>query len=262
VPWVPKKDALRKQRELAHYTCALLARRAGISDRQLRKIESDNPPGSIFGSNLYALTSILGCAKEDLATWVSPRELRSKAPARAKQRARKRRKAASSSSEISFDELVDLERQFRLQGELEDRVATPLGEFALLGAERMAECLTHFGAYDGQRFAALGLIEQHKPLTFSMAKALGVETGQGARFKLGRLIAYDISVDVTVFTASAENTRKMLELARENKPVTVIARVHVARLHNKWKGFVNLEGDGEPVPFAFVVDDIISPTDL
>lgn len=261
MPWVPKKDALRKHRELAHYTCALLARRSGISDRQLRKIESDDPPGSIFGSNLYALASILGCAKEELATWVSHRALRPKTSARAKS-AKKRKKADGASSEISFDELVDLERQFRLEGELEDRIATPLGEFAILGAERKAECQTHFGAYDGQRFAALGRIEQHKPLTFSMAKTLGVETGQGARFKLGRLIAYDISVEVTVFTASAESTRKMLDLARENKPVTVITRVQVARPHNKWKGFVNLDGDGEPLPFAFVVDEIIPPTDL
>lgn len=259
MPWVPKKDALRKYREMAHYTVAMLARRVGISERQIRKIESDDPPGTIFVSNLYALVSTLGCKKEDLATWVSPSGLRAaRADSAPTTPPKRRRRKAEPERPETFDDMVAFERELRRQGDLDDRIATEDGEFILLGAERIAECLTNFGAYDGERFVAAGQIDQHKPLTFSMAKVLGVESGEGARFRLARLIAYDVPVHVTVFTASGEATRKMIELARENTYVTAVVRVLVARPRNKWKGFVNLEPDAEPLPFAFVVDDILA----
>ncbi len=49
----------------------------------------------------------------------------------------------------------------------------------------------------------------------------------------------------------------MLELARNREDANLIIRVLVARPKHRWKGFVSLEKDSSPEPFAFVVDVVL-----
>jgi transcriptional regulator with XRE-family HTH domain len=255
MPWVPIKDALRTHREGKGYTIAALARRAGMSERQIGKIESDHPPGAIFGSNLSALAKVLDCKKEDLATLVAKRPKVTATDIDAP----KKRGGRRSVHPRTVAEIADAERAYRLSGEQMSptHCETPHGRFELLGAERIVECRTQYGAFDGQRFLVTGLIEQHKPLPTETAKILSTAAGIGGRFEISRLVFYDVPLAVTVLTATAELTRKMLDYARDRSPVGMIVRVLVARPKGRWKGFVGLEKDSKLEPFAFVVDHVL-----
>jgi transcriptional regulator with XRE-family HTH domain len=259
MPWIPKKDALRKFREAAGHTIYTLALRVGISERQIRRLESEEPPSVIFGSNLYALASALGCTKEDLATWTARRPRRSTAENAPTEPPKTRARTQSAVKPKNLSELAELERSLRLREGIEVRpIETTLGSFDLLDAERLSECHTQFGAYENHRFLVVGRIEQHKALSYAAAKILKTETGIGARFELGREIAYDVPLIVGVITTTAEHTLGLLDVARLPSAAAVIARVHVARPKGHWKGFAPTNGQNEPLPFAFVVETVLS----
>lgn len=253
MPWIPKKDALRRIREQRGFTIYMLAARVGMSERQIRKIESDNPPGAIFGSNLYALADVLGCTKEELADWTARRprrETSTEPPANTKKR-------SSAANPKTLWELAEFERRMRLAEHLETPpVETPAGTFPPLTAELYAECHTQFAVYDGQRFLVVGRIEQHKPLTYASAKALDTEAGVGGRFELGRDIAYGVPFFVTVFVKTADETRRLLHLVRDDRTAAVVVRVLAQPPKGHWKGFPSLR-EAEPVPFALVVDTVL-----
>ena len=131
MPWIPKKHTLRKIREDAGHTVYTLSVRSGVSDRQIRKIESDNPPGGIFGSNLYALADALGCKKEDLATWTAERPRRQPAVAEPDEKAKRRSRNGALPKPKNLAELAEMERSLRLRDSIEPRpIETELGELS------------------------------------------------------------------------------------------------------------------------------------
>jgi transcriptional regulator with XRE-family HTH domain len=258
MPWIPKKHTLRKVREEAGHTIYTLAIRSGVSERQIRKIESDDPPGAIFGSNLYALCDALGCKKEELATWTAKRPRREAAVVEKEQPKRSRRNGALLKPKTLSD-LAELERTLRLREGLDpQQIETEVGSFDLLSSELLWECHTHFGAFEKQRFIVLGRVEQHRPLSHAAATLLRTSTGVGARFQLGRDIAYGAPLMVTVITTSSEETRQLLDIARADEAAAVVARVHVARPAGHWKGFTPIESPDERLPFALVVEHVLA----
>jgi transcriptional regulator with XRE-family HTH domain len=248
----PKEGCSPKFREVAGYSIAALAQKSGLSERQIGKIESDKPPATIFVTTLNTFTKLLGCTREDLATLVERK------PTAAPVDAKPARRRAPSYKPRTLEELAEMEREARLGGEvLSPRVETADGTFEMLGAERAVECATQYGAFEGQRFLIEGMIQQHKPLSAETAKVLGTQSGVGGRFQLSREIFYGILFTVTVLTPTADLTRHLIDLHRERQPANVIVRVLVARPKNKWRGFVGLETDARPAPFAFVVEKAI-----
>jgi transcriptional regulator with XRE-family HTH domain len=252
MPWVPKKGALRKFREAAGYSIAALARKSGLSERQIGKIESDKPPATSFVTTLSTFSKLLGCTKEDLATWVERK------PTVAPVDVKLPRRRAPSYRPRTVEELAKMEREARLGGEvLSPRVRTADGVLEVLGAERAVECGTQYGAFEGQRFIVEGMVEQHKPLSAETARVLGTQSGVGGRFQLSREIFYGMPFTVTVLTPTADLTRHLIDLHRERQPANVIVRVLVARPKNKWRGFVGLETYARSMPYAFVVEKVI-----
>jgi transcriptional regulator with XRE-family HTH domain len=252
MPWIPIKDALRREREAAGYTTYLLANRVGMSDRQIRKIESENPPGSVFGSNVYALASALGVPKEKLFTWV-PRKPKPSTP-----EAKPRRTRKLDAGPRTLEELAELERESRLSGAtLSPHVETSEGPLEMLGAERAIECHTQYGAFDGERFLVTGMVDQHKPMPIEAAKLLGTQAGMGGRFQIGRLLFYGALFQVTVFCPTAELTRQLINVHRDREQTNVLVRFMVARSKGRWKGFVGLEKDARPMPYGLIVEKIL-----
>jgi transcriptional regulator with XRE-family HTH domain len=249
MPWIPKKDGLRKFREAAGYTLYQLAERTGLSDRQLGKIESDKPPATIFGSTLIALAKTLGCTKEDLATWVARK------PSVTSNEAKPARGRKSPTRRRRLPELAAMERESRHQGRaLSPSVDVGRGMLELLGPERLIEIDTQYAVFEGERFLVGGLVTAHKPLSPDAAKVIGSEPGVGARFELSREIFRGMPFNATVLTQTTDLTRHLMEIQRDREQACVIVRVLVARPKNKWRGFVGLDPEARPVPYAFVVE--------
>src|SRR5258706_14086573 len=71
MPWRPDGRALRQLRELRGFTLDDLAGKSGVSDRQIRAIESTRPPATIQLRTLRDLSGALKCEPDKIAAWVS-----------------------------------------------------------------------------------------------------------------------------------------------------------------------------------------------
>ncbi|HJU21086.1 MAG TPA: helix-turn-helix transcriptional regulator [Casimicrobiaceae bacterium] len=267
MPWVPKKDTIRRLRELRNDTTWELARRAGISERQIRKLESETPPKSIRMFTLRSLARSLDCTPEEIATWEARRVLPKTARPQRRPQPKKRAINALTKAGLrmfTLAESASIERERRLRGETLGDVKTPVGTFEMLGPERFAECCAQCGAYEGQLYLVVGKIVRSTPLDAELAKKLGTQADVGARFQLWRAFAPGSWFFVTVFTRTAKHTRELIEAGRDPIGfVAAIVRVHVARPKYKWRGFPLFEQQITPSPFALVVDTVFSlPPDL
>src|SRR5437762_10048261 len=71
--WVPIQGAVRALREAAKLEQRELARKSGLTERTIRLLESRRAPKTMYAASLKALAQVLGCAPEELATWVTRR---------------------------------------------------------------------------------------------------------------------------------------------------------------------------------------------
>jgi transcriptional regulator with XRE-family HTH domain len=254
MPWIPKKDALRRFREASGYSIYDLAHRVGISERQIRTIESETPPGSILSRTVQSLAKALGCSKEELATWIA----RKPAPAPVESPSGEHGDIPGQEPK-TIEGLAAMERHARLAGEFGSlQIETSGGTFELLGAERSLEIDAQYGAFEGQPFLVVGRVEHHKPLPPAAAKVLGAKSGVGGRFQITRALFYEIAFGASVLTATAELTRLLLEKHRQGATADVVVRVVVERPRKSWKGFVGLGSDARPVPYAFLVERLVT----
>src|SRR5437763_9978359 len=69
--WVPVRGAVRALREAAKLEQRELARKSGLTERTIRLLESKRAPKTMYAASVKALAGVLGCAPEDLATWVT-----------------------------------------------------------------------------------------------------------------------------------------------------------------------------------------------
>src|SRR5262245_52630891 len=81
MPWIPQRGGLRRMREAAGLSIYDLAARSNISEKQIRTIESETPPATIYGSTVRDLALALKCHKEDLAIWVERKPKAGETPA-------------------------------------------------------------------------------------------------------------------------------------------------------------------------------------
>jgi hypothetical protein len=240
-------------REAAGLSIYDLAARSKISEKQIRTIESETPPATIFASTVRDLAIALKCEKENLATWVERKPTGDETPAN-----------ETDASEYvlprTLAEMAAAEREARLAGELVcPPVDTPYGACELLTAERALEIRAHYGAFEGQRFVVTGIIDKHAALPNPVEAVLQLDSGIGAAFLIGRLIFYDVVLGITVLTTTADFTRYLLDVQRVREGVHLTVRVVVVRPHEDWTGFVGLEPDAGPLPYAFVVEAAFDP---
>src|SRR3954451_6365973 len=71
--WVPVPNAVRKLREAAKLEQRELAKKSGLTERTIRLLESKRAPKTMYAASVKALATVLGCAPEELATWVTRR---------------------------------------------------------------------------------------------------------------------------------------------------------------------------------------------
>src|SRR5213080_4982564 len=71
--WVPIRGAVRALREAAKLEQRELARKSGLTERTIRLLESRRAPKTMYAASVKALAQVLGCAPEELATWVTRR---------------------------------------------------------------------------------------------------------------------------------------------------------------------------------------------
>jgi transcriptional regulator with XRE-family HTH domain len=243
--WVPLRGAVRKLREASKLEQRELAKKSGLTERTIRLLESKRAPKTMYAASLKALAGALGCAPEDLATWVTrPRRV---------------------DDDDAIDTLLTLpqpstlarrahrERELGKGGEV---VATSAGHLPLVGPTLLKRCHAACATVAGERFAVAGVVQDYEPLPARAAAVLDVKTGHGSRFLIARNIARGVPFYATVFTRALGHTERLIAAGEAKGRVTVIVRVVVQAPDGDWKGFFIFEKRPKPHPFAFVVEAI------
>jgi transcriptional regulator with XRE-family HTH domain len=239
--WVPVRDAVRKLREAAKLEQRELAKKAGLSERTIRLLESRRAPKTMYATSVKALAGVLKCAPEDLATWVARR---------------RGHDAGELDSVLALPPSSTLLRRAEREQEL-GRDHEALGGVPLVGPTLLKRCHAACAAVAGERFAFAGVVKEYDALPARAAAALGVEVGQGARFLLARNVARGVPFYATVFTRSLEHTRTLIDHGEAKSRAELIARVLVHPAEGDWKGFFIYEKRPRPHPFAFVVEELL-----
>jgi transcriptional regulator with XRE-family HTH domain len=235
---------LRALRELRGWTLEELASRSGVSDRQIRAIESSRPPATIQLRTLRDLSGALKCQHEDVAQWF---EADARVPVEVSPVAHKLPPASTLAQRAA------LERKARIRPRLID---SSTGKVEVIGFDRLYELDAAFGDHEGQKWAVEGKITEHRGLPPYVEPILDVKTGIGAQFLVVRKVARE-PLYVSVFTRSGEHTKRLIEAERKAHAVCAVARLVVARPKAEWKGFFIFEKRPRPHPWALVVDELL-----
>jgi transcriptional regulator with XRE-family HTH domain len=246
MPWRPDGQRLRGLRELRGWTLDDLASRSGVSDRQIRAIESSRPPATIQLRTLRDLCGALKCEREDIAKWI---EAEPRAPKEVAAVADKLPPASTLARRAA------LERKARIRARTVQSADGSSVE--IVGFDRLYELQAAFGEHEGRRWAVEGKIAEHRGLPPYVEPILDVQTGIGAQFLVVRKVARE-PLYVSVFTRSVEHTRRLIEAERQSQSICALARVVVARPKGEWKGFFIFEKRPKPHPWALVVDELVT----
>jgi transcriptional regulator with XRE-family HTH domain len=265
VPFKPDGARLRELREQRGFTLEELSSKSGVSDRQIRAIESPSPPATIQLRTIRDLSGALKCNKEDIAIWVS----RPRAPAAATSRhtTHSAPATAAPAPQTEEDELAGklpplstLARRAALERKLKvpaRRIAGPGGKWIeVLGFDRLYEVDTAFGDWAGKRFGVEGAITEHRPIPRYVEPILRVKTGIGAQFLVVRKVARE-PLYVSIFTRTGAQTRRLIAAERAGQSISAVVRVVVTRPKGEWKGFFIFEKKPKPHPWALVVETLL-----
>jgi len=256
VPWVPKGHELRRLRERLAWSSELLAHKSGVSDRAIRAIESARPPATIRASTLTALARALGSPPEALADWVSRASGGASRPAAAPAPT----PTVPARAGLPSTTLATRARLERQLGGHAQTIATGKGEVPLLGPDRLNRLYTFFKDHEGERFAVVGRVEEHRGMPPPAATVLGAEVGRAGRFLVTRALTAEVPFYATVFTVDGAHTRRLLRHYEDETAATVIARLVVAEPRHGWEGFFIFEKQPRPWPWALVVDEVLAAT--
>jgi transcriptional regulator with XRE-family HTH domain len=246
MPWRPDGLRLRALRELRGWTLDDLAARSGVSDRQIRAIESTRPPTTIQLRTLRDLSGALKCEREEIATWVTPEAHTPKEVAAV---------AHKLPTASTLAQRAALERKARIRARTVG--ASDGSAVEVVGFDRLYELDAAFGEHEGRRWAVEGKVAEHRGLPTYVEPILDVQTGLGAQFLLVRKVARE-PLYLSIFTRSVEHTRRLIEAERNGEKVCAVARVVVARPKGEWKGFFIFEKRPKPHPWALVVDELLA----
>jgi len=249
--WVPIRGAVRALREAARLEQRELARRAGVTERTVRLLESRAAPRTMHASTVKALAGALACTPEDLATWI----------ARARPTADDEDDAPIADGALpraaTLGRRAARERALGRDAEtlaLADGTTVPL-----LGPTLLRRLHIACAAHADQRLAIRGVAKEAEPLPARAAPVLDARVGEGARFLVARTVARGVPFYVTVFSRDLAQTTPLLDAVERGARVTLLARVHVAPPDpaTDWKGFFVFEKKPKPHPFALVVTHVL-----
>jgi transcriptional regulator with XRE-family HTH domain len=248
MPWRPNGKQLRALREKRGWTLDELAAKSGVSDRQIRAIESPHPPATMQLRTIRDLSGALKCEREQVATWVE-----SGAPAPAASReddddAAKLPPASTLARRAAAERKAKI-RPRRLR-------AGDGAEVEVLGFDRLYELDAAFGEYAGARLGVEGAVTEHRPIPRYVEPILDVKAGIGAQFLLVRKVARE-PLYVSLYTRAAAHTRRLIEAERAGTPVAAVARVVVARPKGEWKGFFIFEKKPKPHSWALLIEELL-----
>jgi transcriptional regulator with XRE-family HTH domain len=241
--WVPTPKAVRKLRQAAKLEQHELARKAGLSERAIRLLESRRAPKTMYATTVKALAGALKCAPEDLATWVA--------------RGRGGDAREDVESLVALPPASTLARRAKREQELgraQEIVRVGDRDYELVGPTLLKRCFTACATVQDRVFAVSGAVKDYQALPQRAAAVLGARVGHGARFLLARTVAKGVPFYVTVFTRNLRHTERLIALGEENQATTVIVRLVVAEPEGGWKGFFIFEKKPKPHAFALVVE--------
>ncbi|HZS36707.1 MAG TPA: helix-turn-helix transcriptional regulator [Polyangia bacterium] len=264
MPFVPNGERLRALREQRGFTLEELASKSGVSDRQIRAIESASPPATIQLRTIRDLSGALKCEREEIATWISrPSSARANVNVNANADASDERQTRGARESEKHEQKLPPLSTLAKRAALERRLRIPArhlqvaGErVEVLGFDRLYEVDAAFGDWAAKRFGVEGVVTEHRPIPRYVEPVLRVKTGIGAQFLIVREVARE-PLYVSIFTRTSAQTRKLIEAERAGAPIAAVARVVVTRPKGEWKGFFIFEKKPKPHPWALVIETLL-----
>lgn len=250
-------DGVRKMREGRGWSLQDLEDNCGVSIRSLTKLESRTPPEYVKPHNAETISLAFGYKLTEYKHW----------PAEAKwivwRAKRERHRSDGDVPQLAavgtLGKCARSERDLNLHAVT---IQTSDGPFELLGLERLEKALTMSKAHAGKVFAVAGNIDQHAPMPSSVSRRLGSPEGDGAIFRLTRMVSRRLPFYASVFVRTADLAEQLMSAFDEGRRVAVVTHVVYDPYQGPWRGFFWIE-DGPPKAkkFAFVVDKIVTEID-
>jgi transcriptional regulator with XRE-family HTH domain len=241
MPWIPKGATFRAERERRGLNIATVARKAGVAEKTLQRIEQGKQQ-TIWPDTLRAIAQVLGCEMDRLATQ-SHHHPRNHAAARAAPPLEKKPSPSPPRTERPRP----------------------------LTAKALHDIRTAFRVHEKKLFVTTGRLRAQAALTATERIALGCPQGVGARFALARGTGRG-TFRITLYTTNLATTSQLQSGLDNTDPIKVVARLVVVEtsaehptvsenedldryfFRKNWRGF-SLDGEEEKVPWALVVEE-------
>src|SRR5262249_52471721 len=114
--------------------------------------------------------------------------------------------------------------------------------------------------YDGAHYVVSGHVARCDHVPMDAAQVLGAPLGEGARFEVVRQLPDEPPFGLTVFTRTAEHTRRLMDGLQTGQELMAVVRLFVRPTGDGFRGFRIFRKKHGYVPFALVVDEILAPT--
>ena len=243
--WIVLPTALKRLRVARAGSHAALAQHSGISERMLRKYES-NEDQIVRASTVRVLEVSLGAKALEFARFVDDDP-----PEGDKERPKITPQAPDP---------VRTRLETVVHAELDAREAAVKKEGAeALTARALQDIFTVYRLHEGRRFWLQGEVRTQRGIPHREAKLLGGRAGVSARFEVCKRVTKDHDLGVTVHAARAEHTRALQ--AALNLEAMIIVTVHVVSQEASEAGegfssFISAVNDLRP--WTLLVEEIVS----
>jgi transcriptional regulator with XRE-family HTH domain len=254
--WVWKPGALRKARDARGVSVKRLAIEAGLSEKQIRRIEAaEVREGN--DETIYGLQRVLNLKSPEELAWRSEEDAaRAQAQAQAREQVRR-------SSRVRTAERTRLAQREVKLGLDQQMVRLGAKRYPVVGFNRLIECDIRYAELQ-ETFLVQGTVRDYRVMTPDAAAMLGAEPGRGAAyFRIQRDVdglgddGGPVPLDVTVFAPQGTHGRALHACMTNGAHVDVLAEIIVRGPGDEHRGFPRIDDSGELSPWAFVATSVV-----
>lgn len=244
MPWFPIKHIIKKLRMERGWTRVELAKKSGVKPRTVRLYESDAIPRTGQDDTVRGFAAAFQVPPETVADWldydpdVDDLDVAGGAPAKSTLAARAARDDLREWITLRDGQLLELVRPRLLH-----RIRTAPGLCA------------------NAKYAIAGKVRDHRGMPTIVGGVLGLDTAVCGQFLFVRRVHNGDVCYASLFSATADQTARLLDAADAKEVATVVARIEIQKPKDeKFRGFAQFQKRGEKENFAkwcFVIEQVL-----
>jgi transcriptional regulator with XRE-family HTH domain len=244
MPFFPIKGVIKRLRLERRWTREELAKKAGVKPRTVRLWESERIPRTGQNDTVRGFAAAFDVPNETIADWLDydpDVDDLDEGPGGAPGRSTLAARAA--------------------RDDVREWITSPRGELLELMRPRLLHRIkTAPGLCSEMRYAIAGKVRDHRDMPPIVGATLETNSNLCGQFLLVRRVHNGDVCYASLFTNTAEQTRRLLDAADAKEPVTVSARIVVKEPNKDFKGFFFFQKRGEKpktYKWCLVADQIL-----